>query len=109
MKLKELKIKKDEFMYRNKDKIKCAKIILECAVVAGITALVIDNRKKAEILECQNAIMSNMAETIINKDRIIKEKDDYFKQFISKLLREGNSEGAKEMVNRREYLNSLKS
>lgn len=114
------KIKKSAKMFWNKNKNKIIFVGGCCIVVAG-TVLTIDNVK-------QRKLVKELSEKVINqknkinylykqesiKDKRIKflekmciEKDNFFKRFISDGTRRGDSECARQLAYRKQYLKDI--
>lgn len=98
MNISNLKNKTKEFCKKNKGKVRTG---LEVAL--GVTAVVvlINSRNKSKIINDleKKIVLERQAHR-----KICNEKDKFFAGFISKLLREGNSEGARQMAYRRQWL-----
>ena len=105
METKNLKCKTKEFFNKNKKKIRiCAKLTF--AITAGTIIVSQKNmleQTRQKLVE-KKKIIDIMAKKIANQEECMSEKDKYYKKFISMLLRQGNSEGAREMAYRRYYL-----
>lgn len=97
--LETLKCKTKNFFYKNKGKIKkCARVVISIIVVGTETFLIIENKRKDKMiisLNQENEYLRNLC----------KRKDSFMCSLISKLLRQGNSEGGRQMVYRRQWLN----
>lgn len=101
-----LKCKTKEFWEKNKEKIKTGvKWTVGIVVVGTTTILIIDNNKKKQIIDKMGNVIGIQNDYIAKLENAYIEKDNLIKRLESILLRLGNSEGARQMANRR-WLNS---
>ena len=98
MNIGSLKNKTKDFCKKNEGKIRTG---IEVALVVTAVVVLNNSRNKSKII---NDLKKRIVLERQAHRKICDEKDKFFASFISKLLREGNSEGARQMAYRRQWL-----
>ena len=92
------------FLKKHKRIIMGVKIGLGVLGTVALTALTVDNVKKGQTIKVQRNIISKNMDRINVLEDMCEKKDAFAKSLFSKLCREGNSEGARQLAYRRWYL-----
>ena len=98
MNIRNLKNKTKDFCKKKKRKIR---IGLEVAVGATAVVAIINSRNKSNVI---NDLKRTITSERQAHKKLCDEKDKFFASFISKLLRDGNSEGGRQMAYRKQWL-----
>ena len=105
----ELKSKTKDFFYRNKEKLKTyAKVGIAIISIGTSICLIKDNRKKTYVIRSMKNIIIEQNERIYELKDLCERKDSFMCSLISKLLRNGISEGGRQMVYRKQWLKQKK-
>ena len=105
-----IKLKTKEFWNSNKDTIiKCTKIGVGVIAIGTGTLLILDNRKKSEMIKDMTNLIILQNERIDELESLCKDKDSFVCNLMSKLLRKGVSEGGILMADRKQWLKQNKN
>ena len=100
--MENLKCYSRNFWKENKKRvILIAKIATGTAILGTMTYLVKENIRKTELLNFVGDIAIEYKDKYKKTVKLCESKDEFINSFISKLLREGNSEGARQMAYKR--------
>lgn len=103
-KLETLKCSTKEFWNNHKDRI----IFWgKCCAVAAVSLLIIDDINQRSINKNLSNKIHIQNKRIENLKNICTEKDNFFKKFISAGTRRGDSECARQLRYRRQYLSNV--
>lgn len=100
--MENLKYYYKNFRKENKKKVILISQVTITIVICGVMVYLIkENKRKTELLNHVNDIAIEYKNKYENAVKICERKDAFMDKFMSKLLREGNSEGARQMAYKR--------
>ena len=96
----------NEFWSKNKEKIY---IVAIGVGVVAIGILAFKYKNKCKIIASQSKRISELEIKCVKLETKCLDKDNFAKNLFSNLLRQGNSEGGRQMAYRKQYLKGLKN
>ena len=100
--MENLKCYSKNFWRGNKKKVIFVAKITTATVILGTMAYLIkENKRKTELLDYFSDVAIKYMDKYEKTVELCERKDSFMNSFISKLLREGNSEGARQMAYKR--------
>ncbi len=107
--MKKVKFKIKDFLHKNEGKIKkVAKVGIGIIVVGTEVFFIIENRKKSNLINRMRDTILAQNERINELKDLCERKDANMCSLMSKALRQGCSEGGRQMVYRKHYLQQNK-